>query len=90
MILDIVLAVILVFCCFIVYRQDQTIKKQIDYIDEIEIKLLNNLKNVSASYDMLKVADQKGGFESDDEIGTVFEGIKDAVNDLNQLTEKDI
>ena len=86
MILDIVLAVILVFCGFIIYRQDQTIKKQIDYIDEIEVKLLNNQRNVSEAYDKLKAADQKGGFESDDEIGAVFTMIKNIITDL----EKDI
>ncbi len=39
---------------------------------------------------ILDLLDSEGKFESDDEIGTVFEGIKDAVNDLNQLTEKEI
>ena len=34
--------------------------------------------------------DSEGKFESDDEIGTVFEGIKDAINDLNKITERDI
>jgi|10_taG_2_1085330.scaffolds.fasta_scaffold104599_2 hypothetical protein len=84
MILDIILAVILVFCGFIVYRQDKTIKTQIDYIDEIEIKLLNNLKNVSEAYAMLKAADEKGGFESDDEIGEVFKTIKTIIADLEK------
>ena len=29
-------------------------------------------------------------FESDDEIGTVFEGIQDAVNDLTTITDQEI
>jgi len=86
MILDIILICIIAFCGFIVYRQDQTIKKQIDYIDEVELKLLNNFKSISESHKRMKEIDQKGGFESDDEVGQVFTGIKDVIEDL----EKDI
>ena len=35
----------------------------------------------------LKVIDSTGHFESDDEIGTIFEGIKEVINELNDLTE---
>ena len=45
---------------------------------------------VENTYSELQKIDSTGHFESDDEIGTVFEGIKDAVNDLTKLTEKDI
>ena len=38
----------------------------------------------------MDLLDSEGKFESDDEIGTVFEGIKDIINDLNKITEKDI
>ena len=86
MILEIILICIIAFCGFIIYRQDQTIKRQIDYIDQIEIKLLTNFESISNSYKRMKEIDQKGGFESDDEVGQVFTGIKDVLEDL----EKDI
>ena len=37
--------------------------------------------------DDLKVIDSTGHFEADDEIGTIFEGIKEVINDLNEFTE---
>ena len=86
MILEIILICIIALCGFIVYRQDQTIKKQIDYIDEVELKLLSNFQKISDSYTRMKEIDQKGGFESDDEVGQVFNGIKDVIENL----EKDI
>ena len=86
MILEIILICIIALCGFIIYRQDQTIKKQIDYIDQVEIKLLTNFQSISSSYKRMKEIDQKGGFESDDEVGQVFTGIKDVLEDL----EKDI
>ena len=33
--------------------------------------------------------DSTGHFESDDEIGAIFEGIKDIINDLNDFTESE-
>ena len=35
----------------------------------------------------LKEIDSTGHFESDDEIGAIFEGIKEVINELNDLTE---
>jgi hypothetical protein len=35
----------------------------------------------------LKDIDSTGHFEADDEIGTIFEGIKEVINELNDLTE---
>jgi len=34
--------------------------------------------------------DSTGHFKSDDEIGTIFEGIKDTVNELTKITERDV
>ena len=35
----------------------------------------------------LKDIDSTGHFEADDEIGTIFEGIKEVINDLNNFVE---
>ena len=35
----------------------------------------------------LKDIDSTGHFEADDEIGSIFEGIKEVINDLNEFTE---
>ena len=37
----------------------------------------------------LKDIDSTGHFVADDEIGTIFEGIKEVINELNDLTEGD-
>ena len=37
----------------------------------------------------LKDIDSTGHFEADDEIGTIFEGIKEVVSDLNNFVEKE-
>ena len=37
----------------------------------------------------LKDIDSTGHFESDDEIGAIFEGIKEVINDLNNFVEQE-
>ena len=65
------------------YNQLQKVERLEDWAEEYSQKLIDT----KTTMDLL---DSEGKFESDDEIGTVFEGIKDAVNELNKLTEKDI
>ena len=38
----------------------------------------------------LKVIDDKGAFEADDEVGTIFEQIKETVNQLDNLIGEEI
>ena len=37
----------------------------------------------------LKDIDSTGHFEADDEIGSIFEGIKDVIDDLNNFVERE-
>ena len=37
----------------------------------------------------LKDIDSTGHFEADDEIGTIFEGIKEVIDDLNNFVEQE-
>ena len=39
---------------------------------------------------VLKEIDSKGTFEADDEIGVVFTAIKEAVDELNEITEQEL
>ena len=38
----------------------------------------------------LKQIDDKGNFEADDEVGIVFQSIKATVDELNEITEKEL
>ena len=38
----------------------------------------------------LKEIDDKGNFEADDEVGVIFTAIKETVEELNQITEKEL
>ena len=35
----------------------------------------------------MKDIDQKGGFQSDDEVGQIFTGLKETIEDLNKIVK---
>ena len=65
------------------YNQFQKVERLEDWIENYSARLIQT-KNV------LDELDSEGKFESDDEIGVVFQGIQQAVNDLTTMTEEDI
>jgi hypothetical protein len=55
----------------------------------LETWIENFGERVSQVQSDLNDIDSTGHFESDDEIGAIFEGIKDIINDLNDFTESE-
>ena len=53
-----------------------------DWLVALENRLSNVIKEV-------KEIDEKGMFEADDEVGTIFQSIKEVINDINDLSEKE-
>lgn len=86
MIVDILLVIFIIadiVGCYVIWNLMKKTERLEDWIEEYSQKIIDTKKTM----DLL---DSEGKFESDDEIGTVFEGIKDIINDLNKITEKDI
>ena len=55
----------------------------------LETWIENFSDRVSQVQSDLNDIDSTGHFESDDEIGAIFEGIKDIINDLNKFVESE-
>ena len=55
----------------------------------LETWIENFSDKVSQVQDDLTAIDSTGHFESDDEVGTIFDSIKDIINDLNDFVEKE-
>ena len=53
----------------------------------LETWIENFSDRISQVQQELSDIDSTGHFEADDEIGTIFEGIKEVINDLNEFTE---
>jgi len=83
MILDIVLLCIIATLGFLYYRQDRIIKKQIDYIESLESNYLDSMNSVKSVIETMRELDSKGGYESDDEVGSVFKSLLEIVETLD-------
>ena len=59
-------------------------------VERLETWIEDYAARVTITKNVLDELDSEGKFESDDEIGTVFEGIKETIEELNTITEKDI
>ena len=56
----------------------------------LETWIENFTDTIQSVNDKIIEIDGKGYFESDDEVGTVFKAIQEAINDLTTITEKEI
>ena len=59
-------------------------------VERLETWIEDYAQRVIDTKTTLDVIDSEGSFESDDEIGTVFQGIKDTVNELTDITNQEI
>jgi hypothetical protein len=59
-------------------------------VERLETWVEDYAERIQNTQDVLKEIDQKGTFEADDEIGVVFQSIKETVDELNEITEQEI
>ncbi len=83
MIVEIILGILTITLSYTTYNQFQKVER-------LETWIENFTQKVNDTNDVLTALDSEGKFESDDEIGTVFAGIKDTVTELNEITKEDI
>ena len=61
-----------------------------DYIKELENMNTYMYTQIKESVEKMQEIDYKGSFEADDEIGVVFQSIKEAVDEINEITEQEL
>jgi hypothetical protein len=59
-------------------------------VERLETWIENYAQRIQDTQQVLKEIDSKGTFEADDEIGVVFTAIKEAVDELNEITEEEL
>ena len=59
-------------------------------VERLETWIENYAQRIQDTQQVLKEIDSKGTFESDDEIGVIFTAIKEAVDELNEITEEEL
>lgn len=89
MILDIILFCIIAVLVILYYKQDKTVKAQIDYIDRLESNY-NTLRNrAQTTVNDMREIDSNGNFEAEDEVGFIFKNLVEIVEKLDDDIESD-
>ena len=83
MIVEIILGCLAVTFGYTTFNLTRKVERLESWVEDYAARLTIT-KNV------LDELDSEGKFESDDEIGTVFQGIKETITELETITEKDI
>ena len=63
---------------------------QLRKVERLETWIEDYAQRVIDTQETLKQIDDKGNFEADDEVGVVFTAIKETVDELNEITEKEL
>ena len=83
-IITILLAGISTYLTYRAYNMAGVIADQEDYIKDLEEMSTYMYRQINNSFNEIKRIDSKGYFESDDETGTVFEQLKQVINNLQK------
>jgi len=59
-------------------------------VERLETWIENYAERIQETKRILDEVDIKGSFEADDEIGVVFQSIKEAVDEINEITEQEL
>ena len=82
MIFEIILTVVIVIQVYVIINIIVNTVK-------LETWVENFTQQATKVQDDLKEIDQSGAFESDDEVGTIFNSIKDTILELNNYVEEE-
>ena len=88
-IFSLVLVGIVIIFIYILRNLLIKVEKYEDYTEKQQTVLDNILNIINQSSDKLQEIDSKGTFESDDEVGFFFRGIKEIQNELEEAANPD-
>ena len=83
MIIEIILTLTTLTLGYTSFNLFKKVERLEDWVEEYSQRIVD-------ADNTIKQIDSEGKFESDDEIGTIFTGIKQTIQDLNTINNKDI
>ena len=83
MILEIILGITTITFGYTSFNLFRKVERLEDWVEDYSQRIID-------ADDKMTQLDSEGKFESDDEIGVVFDGIRDTIKDLTNINNKDI
>ena len=59
-------------------------------VERLETWIESYAQRIQDTQRVLKEIDSKGDFEADDEVGVIFQAIKEAIDELNEITQEEL
>mgnify|MGYP003127545832 FL=1 len=59
-------------------------------VERLETWIEGYVNRINETQSTLNEIDAKGNFEADDEVGVIFQAIKEAIDELNEITQEEI
>tara|TARA_B100001063_G_C16487975_1_gene415946 strand:- start:220 stop:471 length:252 start_codon:yes stop_codon:yes gene_type:complete len=59
-------------------------------VERLETWIEDYAQRIISTQETLKIIDDKGNFEADDEVGVIFQSIKETIDELNEITEEEL
>ena len=59
-------------------------------VERLETWIESYAERIQDTQRVLKEIDSKGDFEADDEVGVIFQAIKEAIDELNEITQEEL
>ena len=78
-----ILSLLLVVCIFVIVNLLRKIERIDDELTDTAMNMEEFILTIKKVQNTIKEIDSKGIFEKDDEVGSVFSGIKDVVEQIN-------
>ena len=79
----IILSVLLFICILVIFNLLRKIEKIDDELTDLSMNMEEFIVQVKSAQNKIYEIDSKRIFEKDDEVGTVFTGIKDVITNIN-------
>tara|TARA_Y100000590_G_C15598814_1_gene969179 strand:- start:826 stop:1107 length:282 start_codon:yes stop_codon:yes gene_type:complete len=88
MIVEIILSILVLVFGYTTFNLFRKLERMEQVIEQYEEWITNFSDNINAASNRLEEIDNKGTFESDDEVGFFFKYIKDIQDQLNKITKQ--
>ena len=59
-------------------------------VERLETWVEDYAQRVRRTQQTLKEIDNRGNFEADDEVGVIFDSIKETIDELNEITQEEL
>ena len=83
MILEIILGLVVITLGWTTFNLTRKVERLESWVEDYA-------QRIQDTQQVLKEIDSKGTFEADDEIGVIFTSIKEAVDELKEITEQEL